>query len=67
MIEGFIGAGIGGVGFTGAGIGGSIGEVIVYTRRSSASPSLVWVGGEEKGTFSKNLTSVETKYLQRLG
>ena len=54
-------------GFAGAGRGGAMGEAIVYTSRSSASPGLVWVGGEEKGTFSKNLTSAETKYLRRLG
>ena len=56
MIGGFTGTGIGGAGFTRAGTGGATGEAIVYTRRSSAFPCLVWVGGEEKGTFSKNLT-----------
>ena len=38
MIGGFTGARIGGVGFTGAGTGGAIGEAIVYTSRSFASP-----------------------------
>ena len=67
MIGGFTGVGTGGAGFTGARTGRATREAIMYTSGSYASPLLVWVGGEEKGIFSKNLTSAKTKYLPRLG